>query len=168
MPKFNSISGKILRRLGIHLPVAWEDAQEFEFAHTVEYMKTDTFEDKLEAANSEECAISKGYVHPGILGEYFSGETRDWAEFVKFIDGKTVMEIGPSVASVICQWDVAAKRIIIDPLLDKVRPYQEETFGRTGFTNTIGYSIPAEQRIEELVGQIDGALFIRNCLDHSP
>jgi hypothetical protein len=122
----------------------------------------------LEQADSSEFYASSGYVDPTLLKEFFSSDLENWSNFVKHISGKRVMEIGPCLITEISRWDIASERIAVEPLYNEIFDYQNKTFGKNGFPNVRVYTSPAEELIPELVSKIDGALFVRNCIDHSP
>lgn len=146
----------------------WADAQEYEFENARLYMESEQFKGVLEMMNSGDKAISRGYVDPLVLKEFFSDDMACWNVFVQHIRNKTVLEIGPCLATQLSLWDVAKNRVVIEPLLTKIQNYQMARFGMTGFPGVVGHACPAEERVESLVGSVDGAVFIRNCIDHSP
>lgn len=103
-----------------------------------------------------------------MLKEFFANDDDRWQSFVAHIAGKYVLEIGPCVASQLSTWDVAARRYVIEPLYEQIADYQRQTFGMTAFRSIDAYARSAEELIAELVDKIDGAILIRNCIDHSP
>jgi SAM-dependent methyltransferase len=146
----------------------WASAQEWELGNSIQYMNQHSFADALEHVNNPEFYASTGFIDDADLNEFFSGNREVWIEFIEQITGKRVMEIGPCLLAKIAYWDVASERIAIEPLFDRISRYQNEVYGKNGFPGVEVYSSPAEKLIPELVGKIDGALFVRNCIDHSP
>ena len=112
--------------------------------------------------------MSLGYKDDLTLREFFAGDDGRWQSFVSHIAGKSVLEIGPCVASQLSTWDVAASRYIIEPLYEPIAEYQRQTFGMTAFRSIYAYPQSAEVLIDDLVGKINGAILVRNCIDHSP
>ena len=146
----------------------WTDAQKYEFEHAIHFMNSDSFKLVINEINDPNNLVSKGFVDSLTLKEFFGNDINQWHDFVKHITGKAVLEIGPCVASQLSQWDVASERYVVEPLYYKVLEYQRSKFGKTAFLNLQGFTLPAEHRIDELVNKINGALLVRNCIDHSP
>lgn len=165
--KLRSLANRLRR--GPSSPInPWASAQQWELGHSIQYMNQHSFADALKHVNSREFYASTGFIDDADLNEFFSGDREVWIKFIKQITGKRVMEIGPCLLAKIAYWDVASERIAIEPLFDEISKYQNEVFGKNGFPGVEVYSSPAEKLIPELVGKIDGALFVRNCIDHSP
>lgn len=165
--KLRSLTNRLMRRL--RSPInPWASAQKWELQHSIQYMKQPSFADALEHVNNPEFYASTGFIDDADLNEFFSGDREVWIKFIKQITGKRVMEIGPCLLARIAYWDVASERIAIEPLFDEVSKYQNEVYGKNGFPGVEVWSSPAEKLIPELVGKIDGALYVRNCIDHSP
>lgn len=146
----------------------WEDAQKYELDSAIHFMNSEHFRLIINKFNDSENSVSRGFVDELTLVEFFGNNLSRWKDFVEHIKDKTVLEIGPCVASQLSLWDVASSRYVIDPLYDDIVKYQQNYFGETGFVKIKGFSVPAEHRVDELVGRVDGALLIRNCLDHTP
>lgn len=146
----------------------WLKAQKLELGSAISHMGKPSFEEVLEKRNSSKSGVSTGYVDPTLLSEFFSDDIQVWNEFVEHIRGRRVLEIGPCLIAEIGLWDVASERIAIEPLFDEVRKYQQDKFGMTGFSNVRVLATPAEKLVPELMGKIDGAVYVRNCIDHSP
>ena len=146
----------------------WSSAQKWELGNSISYMELSEFRDALDHVNEPEFYASNGYVNPVDLEEFFAGDYEIWKRFIQDIVGKRVLEIGPCLIAKIAYWDVASERIAIEPLYNQISKYQDEVFGKNGFPNVKVHASPAELLIPELVGKIDGALFVRNCIDHSP
>jgi hypothetical protein len=148
--------------------LTWGNAQQYEFKSAIDFMQSELFYKALLTINDKKNLISNGYRDPLLFKEFFGGNETLWNAFVGHITNKSVMEIGPCVATTLSTWDVARLRYVIDPLYNRIVEYQNSQFRSNGFIDIIGYTQPAEKLIEELIGQIDGALLVRNCLDHSP
>lgn len=170
-----SLVEKVFSRVGAVLGqsrrpkrLAWADAQKYEFENAKQFMESEPFKQALSSVNDSTRLVSTGYVDPLMLKEFFSGEREEWLKFVRHITGKVVVEIGPAVATQLALWDVARRRVVIEPLYNLVYEHQRMHYGMTGFENVEAVSEPAETRIDGLVGEVDGALLVRNCLDHTP
>jgi hypothetical protein len=146
----------------------WTSAQKWELGNSIAYMNHSFFKEALERVNQSQFHASTGSVEQTLLNEFFDGDINAWNRFVKDITGKRVMEIGPCLIAEIGYWDVASERIAIEPLFQEISDYQNEIFGKNGFPNVKVYASPAEKLIPELVSKIDGAIYVRNCIDHSP
>jgi hypothetical protein len=146
----------------------WIDAQKWELNNAIQFMNSEFFTSVINLINDPNNLISKGYVDPLMLKEFFRDDIDQWNNFVQHIRGKSVLEIGPCVASQLSLWDVASERYVIEPLYNEVVEYQYGKFGKTAFLNLHGFALPGEKLIDVLVQKIDGALLIRNCLDHTP
>lgn len=151
-----------------HQPTKWVDAQKFELDNAIQFMNSEFYKSAIDTINDPNNIMSKGYVDQSTLQEYFGNDIKQWQDFVQHISEKSVLEIGPCVASQLSLWDVASERYVIEPLYNEVIKYQQDKFGKTAFLNLHGFALPAEQLIHELVQKIDGAVLIRNCLDHTP
>tara|TARA_R110002020_G_scaffold192069_1_gene392095 strand:- start:799 stop:1473 length:675 start_codon:yes stop_codon:yes gene_type:complete len=146
------------------------DAQAFELHHAIEYMKGQpNFADVVGRSERPECFMSAGFIDGLFLTEFFGGDVDRHKEFVSHIAGKAVLDIGPCIYTPLCLWDVAANRAIIEPLYAAVSEWQTAELGKNGFANIDqAFSQGAEKLIPDLVGKIDGAILVRNCIDHSP
>ncbi|MDA0237459.1 MAG: hypothetical protein O3B03_02980 [Proteobacteria bacterium] len=147
---------------------SWSAAQMFEFRHAKKYMDRLHIAELLQKANSRDFLVSSGYFDSSLVSEYFDGSLKDYKEFVLHITDKNVLEIGPCLLAQVASWDVARHRFAIEPLYEKISLEQRKRFGVDGYPNVTAYASAAENLISELVGTIDGAVLIRNCLDHSP
>ncbi len=153
-----------------YMPTAnpWSSAQEWELGNSIAYMSNEGFKKQLWETNSKDFRASKGYVDPTELVEFFSEDKEIWTSFISDITDKVVMEIGPCLIAKIAHWDVASRRIAIEPLYSQISQYQDATFGMNGFPGVEVYAVPAEKLLPEFIGLVDGALLVRNCIDHSP
>lgn len=162
--------GSTIRRLGGEKALDWADAQNFEYGHAIAYMHDNpAYVSAMEELRSDDSLLSKGYANETFVMEFFNSDKSEFAKFVQHITNKAALDVGPCIFSPLSLWDVASNRFVIEPLYDAVVAYQTKTFGQPAFENIDkAYSQPAENRIDELVGKIDGAVLIRNCIDHSP
>jgi len=108
---------------------------------------------------------------PGIneldVNGFYEGNENIWHKFATFIEGKTVLEIGPGPFGAIVGWWWVKNRIVIDPLIEDYKNTSLSIFHKTVYTDDIiQYSQPAEEKIPELINKIDGAIICRNALDH--
>ncbi len=89
------------------------------------------------------------------------------ADFMKYIADKKCLEIGSGPFGYLGPRDWINQRYIIDPLILFYRQSELELLGKTFFTDDIKlYNINAEEMVDELVEQIDGAIICQNTLDH--
>lgn len=112
-------------------------------------------------------ATSKGSLWQTENDIWFQGDVKLWRGFVDYVKDKKCLEIGSGPFGYIggCYW--ISNRYIIDPLIDFYREAELRVLGKTFFTEDIKtYNCPAEQIIEELVGEINGFIMCRNALDH--
>ena len=147
---------------------SWSSAQEWELGNSIAYMSNEGFQKQLQETNSKDYRASKGWADPTELVEFFSDDKDIWAALINDITDKVVMEIGPCLIAKIAHWDVASRRIAIEPLFSQISQYQDATFGMNGFLGVEAYAVPAEKLLPEFIGLVDGALMVRNCIDHSP
>lgn len=147
---------------------SWEASQDYELKNAIAFMEGDFFKSLFSDLMSGRRNVSMGYKDELLMREFFGDEDAAWTEFLQHITKKRVMEIGPCVASELASWDIAAERYIVEPLYGQIAAYQRKVFGTTCFEDLVCYDKPAEELIDELVGRIDGAVLVRNCLDHTP
>jgi hypothetical protein len=147
----------------------WEASQQYEWDATIKFMSTSEFKElALRIRDDSSQRISNGYSPRLTITEFFGGSDSEWHEFVNHISGRKCLEIGSCTASILSGWDTAAKRFVIEPLADKVSAWQCENLGFSLYEDLTTYSLGADQYIETLESSIDGAIFCRNCIDHSP
>jgi hypothetical protein len=147
---------------------SWRASQTYELTNAELFMQGDFFKQLFAEIVSGQRLVSKGYRDPTLLQEFFGSDEGLWHSFLAHITAKRALEIGPAVASELATWDVVKDKYVIEPLYDQIAAYQQRTFGTTCFEGITCYSQPAEQVIPELLGNIDGAILCRNCLDHTP
>ena len=148
----------------------WEKAQAYEWQHSVSFMQEDFFKgvfkevmDFCDAKNSKELTSEL------FMKDFFNNESSRWLEFADWIEGKVCLELGPNVAGTLCTWWWSGKRIVIEPLIERIKDYQKDNFNHTIYTDDIVcHALPAEVLIPDLVGAVDGVVVCRNCIDHSP
>ncbi len=163
-------AARVAKRLGHDPRLKWMDAQKFELNNAAEFMeKHPGFLQAVARLDRPECYASQGYVDNHVTSEFFAGYADAYRGFIDQIAGKAILDVGPCIFTPISLWDVAASRMIIEPLYDDVVAYQLQTYGRNYFEHIeLAFSAGAEKLIPELVGKIDGAILVRNCIDHSP
>jgi hypothetical protein len=163
---------RVARRLGYDLHAGrlnWSDAQKFELKHAIAFMDDPSFKEWIERIDDPLSRVSKGYRDARFVSEFFGGDQARADEFFQHITGKMVLDIGPCVFTPLSFWDVASKRAIVEPLYNEVAQWQIENRGKNLFVNIDApYATPAEKLIPELERKIDGAILVRNCIDHSP
>jgi hypothetical protein len=147
----------------------WEASQQYEWEATVKFMSSSEFQElALRIRNDPSQKISNGYSPKLTITEFFGGLDLEWHAFIRHISGKTCLEIGSCTSSILSGWDTAAERFVIEPLADKVSAWQCENLGFSLYEGLTTYSLGADQYIEALERKVDGAIFCRNCIDHSP
>lgn len=146
----------------------WEISQNYELEHAIVFMDTPDFRDLANSFHRGDCNMSNGFANELTLREFFGSSRAEWDKFVAHLAGKNCLEIGPCVLSPLAAWDVAAERHVVEPLLPPIEKWQRENLGFSLFEGLQNHPDGAEKLIPELVGKIDGAIFCRNCLDHTP
>ncbi len=146
----------------------WNVSQEYELNHAIEFMQQEHFLKLYSDLMAGRQRVSQGYVSDLILQEFFDNSKEQWQSFVDHIRNKTTLDIGPCVMSPIAGWDVSLQRHIIEPLYLPIHEWQIKNLGRSVFSELICHGQQAEQPVPELFGMVDGAIFCRNMLDHTP
>ena len=146
----------------------WAASQKYELEHAIGFMDAPFFRGLIKDIQSGKHKLSTGYRDESMLREFFGGSRQEYEDLVSHIAGRTCLEIGPCVASQIAGWDNASKLIVVEPLLEAIISWQRANLGGSAYDGMIGFARPAEERIPELVAQIDGAILCRNMLDHTP
>lgn len=146
----------------------WYESQKYELDHAMLFMKTPEFHALASSTHSGEFKMSKGYVSDLMLREFFNGDHAEWNKFTKEISNKKCLEIGPSVYSPLAWWDVASERHVVEPLIESIEQWQKENMGYSVFEGLNTHPHGAEVLLQNLIGKIDGAIYCRNCIDHSP
>jgi len=109
----------------------------------------------------------KGGLWQSASNQWFDGDEAAWCAYADHVRNRKCLEIGSGPFGEIspCYW--MSDRVIIDPLIDEYRSLQIEINGKTFFTDDIEtIAAPSEQRVERLVGTVDGVIVCRNALDH--
>jgi len=141
----------------------WSEAQDYELRYTLEWLASPNapiclakyhkvYEEKLYALNS-----------PMHMKEFFQDDEVLLGEFIDYTTNKNCLEIGCSCVPLINSFWWAKRNFLIEPLLPHLKNYCPDVF-----EHTVNYGQSAGIKIPELVGQIDGAVVCRNCLDHTP
>jgi len=146
----------------------WNAAQAYEWRATVELMSTEGFRTLAQQIYTGKFKSSTGHRDELMLGEFFGGNLDLYNSFLENIRDKKVLDVGPCLASPLSNWDETGEKFIVEPLLPKVVPWQRDRFGFSLFDGMTLFSTPAEITEPTLVGLIDGAIYCRNCIDHSP
>ncbi len=121
----------------------------------------------MESQRSGEFNALNGYRNPRIVEEFFQNSIDTYDEFLLNIRGKARIDVGPCITTPLGQWGVG-DNFIIEPLIDEVVSLQKSKFGFSFFDGMTCFNSPAEKIIDSLINRIDGAIFCRNCIDHSP
>jgi hypothetical protein len=151
------------------IPKTWALSQEYEWSATTQFMSTAAFKElATEAVTNENLKISNGFAPELTLKEFFGGSEVSWRQFTSHIEGKRCLEIGSCTSSILSSWDTASDRIVIEPLAERVSKWQMENLGFSLYEGLTTHSIGADEYLPALKNQIDGAIYCRNCIDHSP
>jgi len=143
----------------------WARAQDYELYHAILGMRNIGIDKMREWQVNK---MSSGYINPATYREFFDSDASNWSDFIEHIRDRKCLEIGPSIIGEIITWDLAADRHIIEPLFDEINRWQIDNLGFSLFEGIRPHSVGAEVLVTDLVGEIDGAIFCRNCIDHSP
>jgi hypothetical protein len=146
----------------------WAEAQKYELEHAYGFMQEPFFIDLFAQMNRGELQSSTGYLNELLLSEFFSNSRDDWRSFLESIQGKTCVDIGPCVFSPLPTWDGIGQAIAIEPLGEKIKEWQTKTFGSSIFDTMTLKAVGADIFLPELAGKIDGVIYCRNMLDHTP
>lgn len=168
LKKVKGIMIGIINKMAIKPVKCWAISQDYEFKSAITFMKQESFIALLNDLVAGKQKISNGYASDLLLKEFFDSSRDEWQEFMKFIEGKRCLDIGPCIFSPLSSWDIASQKYVIEPLYEKVNEWQKLNLGHSAFESMICFGEKAEVIIPELVGQIDGAIYCRNMLDHTP
>jgi len=147
----------------------WGDSQEYEMKNAIKAMNKTHFKSIYKNFIDGKLSISKGYIaNNTTLKEFFDDSQENWFKFINYVSGKVCLEIGPCIVSELVCYDVASERHVIEPLYLKIREWQIANLGRSTYEDLICYGQGAENTIDGLIGLVNGAIFCRNMLDHTP
>jgi hypothetical protein len=137
-------------------------AQRFELAHNAPSIRSDF--PAFFAAVEKERSLAGLWNGPD--DAWFQGDEALWLTFVAHVRPRRCLEIGcgPFGYLAPCYW--IKQRTLIDPLIDEYRMLQLESCGATIYSGIETFAEQAENRIDSLVGAIDGAIICRNAIDH--
>lgn len=145
------------------LPKIWEYSQVYEFDYTRQWMEGAPFRDYLASLRS-----NKSVIIETLKGYFFRGNEAEFDELCQHAKGRQNLEIGPSCSPLIYGFNPTIPPYIIEPMGEKVVEYQRQHFGFDVFESGRLFSVDAAKPIAELEGAIDGLIYVRNCIDHSP
>jgi len=146
----------------------WANAQDYELRHAIGFMQEDHFQNLFAQFKRGDLMMSKGQVNPLILKEFFSNDFGVWQRFADFVTGKRCMDIGPCVFSPLATWDLCGERIAVEPLGAPIVEWQRANLGMSAFDNLALECCGGDEFIPKYEGRIDGAIYCRNMLDHTP
>jgi hypothetical protein len=99
--------------------------------------------------------------------QFFCGDENLFASFVERVRSRKCLEIGSGPYGFLLPATWIKDRTIIEPLANKYRQAQLDLIGKTFLTDDVRvYTTGAEVLIDDLVGNVDGAIICRNALDH--
>jgi hypothetical protein len=140
-----------------------ELAQRFEWRNNRQEINS-TFKKLYEAVAADRAA---GGIWHKAEDQFFCGDETLFNSFVEHIRDRKCLEIGSGPYGFLAPASWIKDRVIIEPLADKYRQAQLNLIGKTFLTDDIQfYTTPAEVIIDDLVGNVDGAIICRNALDH--
>jgi hypothetical protein len=148
-------------------PKTWEVSQQYEWKATQEFMQTKSFSDLIENYRSNKFNSLVGYRDPSIVKEFFANSVDSYEQFLVNIVGKARLDIGPCISTPLRQWG-DSDNFVIEPLVEDVIALQKKLFGFSLFDGMKCFNSPAEKTIDSLINRIDGVIYCRNCIDHSP
>jgi hypothetical protein len=164
----SSIAGRIKRRILSPPPKTWARSQEYELQHAYAYMNIDWFKAEIAAFSKGRHDAATGYVDPMAFREFFNGDPSLWDSFKSSVTGKIGVDVGMCLWSPMASWSFLSRRIAIEPLGEKTRDYQLKHFGRSFFDTMELRPFGADVFLPDLEGAIDGVIYCRNMLDHTP
>lgn len=101
------------------------------------------------------------------IDDYFRGDKEEYDKFLNHIQGKKCVEIGCGCFPDTKEFWMIQDRSVIDPLANAYKGIEHLHFKKSFFEDFKIYNQKAEQRIDELVGKVDGMIFFQNALDHT-
>jgi hypothetical protein len=143
-------------------------AQRYEFRHNDLWLRehSESVWDLIQEAEAGP-RDATGELNQLFLSQFFGGDLGRWTEFVDFIAGRTVLDIGGGPLPVMAFWPWAGRRIALDPLASEYSRSAANVTGRSWFDDFTVIDQPAEQFIPSLRGAVEGAIVCRNALDHT-
>jgi len=146
----------------------FDKSQKYELDHAISFMKGDYFRNFYQEFVSDNLHTHKGYIPDLLFSLFFNEDKEEFDKFIKHISGKSVMDIGANAITPLITFDGPTRKIVIDPLFDKINDWQIENLGRSIFEGMDCHSLPAELFLQPYAGKIDGCIICRNTLDHTP
>ncbi len=126
------------------------------------------FRELFEKYRRGELQSSTGYLNELLLSEFFENDPAQFRSFIASIQDKVCLDIGPCVFSPLPTWDGIGEAYAIEPLGKMIDEWQRQQFGSSAFDRVKLISAGADVFIPELAGKIDGVVYCRNMLDHTP
>ena len=140
----------------------FNQAQIHELSYHVRYIKNH-FPDEWEALERRKLTGDIDFD----VNDYFEGNQEQFEIFLNHIEGKKSLEIGCGCIPDTKEFYKVKDRIVLDPLADNYKKVEEMYFNRSFFEGYTIYNQKAEERIDELVGKVDGMIYFQNALDHT-
>jgi len=164
-----ALKSAIIRRLApTPIKKTWEASQAYELEHAYQFMEDPHFIRVIDDYRKGDLYASKGHINDLILREFFENDPAQWRLFVDNTKGKAGLDIGPCVFSPLATWDFLARRIAIEPLGESISRWQKSRFGVSAFDEIELRSAGADVFMPDLRGAINGVIYCRNMLDHTP
>jgi hypothetical protein len=139
-----------------------ETSQEFEW----NYCKNELNDKNLVEAYFKEIENCEIHGSP-IFTEFCCRNSLLFEQLLKQVNDKVVLEIGSSWAPQIPLLNCRLK-ICIEPMANRIEAHVNELYSKEIFSKMLTYSVYGDNYIPELKGIVDGLIYIRNCIDHSP
>jgi hypothetical protein len=146
----------------------WATSQAYELAHAISFMQSESFRTLHREVSAGRQRSATGYVNSMMLEEFFAGDAGEWRLFLEAVEGGRVMDIGPCVFSPLANLEGAAERICLEPLHREIDAWQRQHLGGSLFQGMTCHAVGAETFLPEYRAAIDGAIYCRNMLDHTP
>ncbi|WP_422371023.1 hypothetical protein [Hoeflea sp.] len=146
----------------------WENSQEFEFKHCRLFMESDAFKSYYAQLRSEPSPERTRQMREGLANLFFKGHEDEFPAICEHARQRQNLEIGSSCAPAIFAFESEIEPVIIEPMGQKIVDYQRKHFSDDVFQHSRLFAMDAAIPIEELEGSIDGVIYVRNCIDHTP
>jgi hypothetical protein len=145
------------------MPKTWENSQVYEFNFTRQWMEGEAFSDYLTSLKSD-----RSHIVATLKSYFFQGHEAEFDALCLHARDRQNLEIGPSCGPMIYGFAPTIPPYIIEPTGAKIVEYQRRHFGFDVFEGGRLFSTDAAKPIAEMERAIDGLIYVRNCIDHSP
>jgi hypothetical protein len=155
---------KILSKQGLSI----ERVKDQESSQVYEWNACRNDLDNLETVNEYFSLIDRRiYQRSLIYKEFLHGNYFLYKQMEHWLSDKVSLEIGSSWCPQIPIFP-ARMRVFVEPMANRIDEYVSARYSREIFKDGIKYSCYGDKYIPELRNQIDGLIYVRNCIDHTP